>query len=79
MAAVQGRQVLPFVSGDQTTTQPGATSLTTCSRLMAVVAVVLSSSVPRAAYLRSKAVVDRTAAGAMGLLGLRLVATAHTA
>jgi threonine/homoserine/homoserine lactone efflux protein len=43
----------------------------------AVVAVVLSSSVPRAAYLRSKAVVDRTAAGAMGLLGLRLVATAH--
>jgi threonine/homoserine/homoserine lactone efflux protein len=45
----------------------------------AVVAVVLSSSVPRAAYLRSKTVVDRTAAGAMGLLGLRLVATAHTA
>jgi hypothetical protein len=40
---------------------------------------VLSSSVPRAAYLRSKALVDRTAAGAMGLLGLRLVATAHTA
>jgi threonine/homoserine/homoserine lactone efflux protein len=45
----------------------------------AVVALVLSSSVPRAAYLRSKVVVDRVAAGAMGLLGLRLVATAHTA
>jgi threonine/homoserine/homoserine lactone efflux protein len=45
----------------------------------AVVAVVLSSAVPRAAYLHSKAAVDRTAAGAMGLLGLRLVATAHTA
>jgi len=45
----------------------------------AVVALVLSSSVPRAAYLRSKLVVDRVAAGAMGLLGLRLVATAHTA
>jgi len=45
----------------------------------AVVALVLSSSVPRAAYLRSKLVVDRVAAGAMGLLGLRLVATAHAA
>ncbi|MBW8721708.1 MAG: LysE family transporter [Polaromonas sp.] len=45
----------------------------------AIVALVLSSSVPRAAYLRSKLVVDRVAAGAMGLLGLRLVATAHVA
>jgi threonine/homoserine/homoserine lactone efflux protein len=45
----------------------------------AVVALVLSSTVPRAAYLRSKALVDRMAAGAMGLLGLRLVATAHVA
>ena len=45
----------------------------------AVVALVLSSTVPRAAYLRSKALVDRVAAGAMGLLGLRLVATAHAA
>jgi threonine/homoserine/homoserine lactone efflux protein len=45
----------------------------------AVVALVLSSTVPRAAYLRSKALVDRVAAGAMGLLGLRLVATAHVA
>ena len=45
----------------------------------AVVALVLSSAVPRAAYLRSKALVDRVAAGAMGLLGLRLVATAHVA
>ncbi|MEO8387077.1 MAG: LysE family transporter [Polaromonas sp.] len=44
----------------------------------AVVAVVLSSAVPRAAYLRCKTAVDRTAAAAMGLLGLRLVATAHT-
>lgn len=43
----------------------------------AVVAVVLSSAAPRAAYLRSKALVDRTAAGVMGLLGLRLVATAN--
>lgn len=43
----------------------------------ALVAVVLSSAAPRAAYLRGKALVDRTAAGVMGLLGLRLVATAN--
>lgn len=45
----------------------------------AAVALILSSTVPRAAYLRSKTLVDRVAAGAMGLLGLRLVATAHVA
>lgn len=45
----------------------------------ALVALVLSSSAPRAAYLRTKTVVDRVAAGAMGLLGLRLVVTAHAA
>ena len=43
----------------------------------AVVAVLLSSAAPRAFYLRSKALVDRTAAGVMALLGLRLVATAN--
>lgn len=43
----------------------------------AVVAVLLSSAAPRAVYLRSKTLVDRTAAGVMGLLGLRLVATAN--
>jgi threonine/homoserine/homoserine lactone efflux protein len=43
----------------------------------AVVALVLSSAAPRAVYLRSKLLVDRTAAGVMGLLGLRLVATSH--
>ncbi|MCJ0763932.1 LysE family translocator [Variovorax terrae] len=41
-----------------------------------VVALVLSSAAPRAAYLRSKMAVDRTAAGVMGLLGGRLVLTA---
>ena len=45
----------------------------------AVVALVLSSAAPRAAYLRCKSAVDRVAAGAMGLLGLRLVATAYAA
>lgn len=43
----------------------------------AVVAVLLSLAAPRAVYLRSKTLVDRTAAGVMGLLGLRLVATAN--
>lgn len=45
----------------------------------AIVALVLSSAAPRAAYLRSKALVDRTAAGVMGLLGGRLMATAAAA
>jgi threonine/homoserine/homoserine lactone efflux protein len=44
----------------------------------AMVVLLLSSSAPRAAYLRSKTVVDRLAAGVMGALGLRLVSTAHT-
>ncbi|WP_092004616.1 LysE family translocator [Polaromonas sp. OV174] len=43
----------------------------------AVVAVLLSAAAPRALYLRSKTLVDRTAAGVMALLGLRLVATAN--
>lgn len=42
-----------------------------------LVALVLSSAAPRAVYLRSKVLVDRAAAGVMGLLGGRLVATAH--
>jgi len=41
----------------------------------AVVAMALSSALPRAAYLRSKPAVDRVAAGAMALLGMRLLAT----
>jgi threonine/homoserine/homoserine lactone efflux protein len=45
----------------------------------AIVALLLSSAAPRAAYLRCKAGVDRIAAGAMGLLGLRLVVTAQSA
>lgn len=43
----------------------------------AIVALVLSSAAPRAVYLRSKVMVDRAAAGVMGILGGRLVATAH--
>ncbi|GGC67662.1 LysE family translocator [Undibacterium terreum] len=41
-----------------------------------IVAMVLSSSSPRDAYLRYKAWIDRVAGGVMGLLGLRLVVTA---
>lgn len=44
-----------------------------------VVAVVLSSAAPRAAYMRGKTLVDRMAAGVMGLLALRLISTAHHA
>ena len=39
-----------------------------------LVAVLFSSGGPRAAYLRGKRWVDRTASAVMGLLGLRLVA-----
>lgn len=38
-----------------------------------VVAIVLSSTAPRAAYLRSKVWIDRTAGGVMGLLGIKLI------
>ena len=41
-----------------------------------IVAVMLSSSSPRDAYLRYKAWIDRVAGGVMGLLGMRLVVTA---
>jgi threonine/homoserine/homoserine lactone efflux protein len=42
----------------------------------ALVALVLSSERPRAAYLRYKAVVDRVAGGVMVALGLKLVSSA---
>ncbi|MEO8134928.1 MAG: LysE family transporter [Betaproteobacteria bacterium] len=42
----------------------------------AIVAKVLSSASPRAAYLRVKAPIDTMAGGAMTLLGVKLVATA---
>jgi threonine/homoserine/homoserine lactone efflux protein len=42
----------------------------------AAVALVLSSTAPRKAYLRFKGWVDRVAAGVMGLLGVRLIASA---
>ncbi len=40
-----------------------------------VVALVLSSTGPRSAYLRSKVWIDRVAGGAMGLLGIKLIAS----
>ena len=43
----------------------------------AVVALVLSSESPRAAYLRYKAWLDRTAGGVMLLLGLKLATSAR--
>ena len=43
----------------------------------AIVAFVLSSASPRAAYLRYKARIDRTAGSVMMLLGARLVATSR--
>ncbi len=43
----------------------------------AIVAVLLSSSGPRHAYLRCKAWVDRTAGAVMVGLGLKLIASAH--
>jgi threonine/homoserine/homoserine lactone efflux protein len=42
-----------------------------------VVALALSASSPRAAYLRWKVWIDRAAGSAMGLLGLKLIATAR--
>jgi len=44
-----------------------------------IVALALSSESSRAAYLRSKMLVDRGASGVMGLLGLKLVAAARPA
>jgi threonine/homoserine/homoserine lactone efflux protein len=41
----------------------------------AIVALALSSASPRAAYLRAKTVVDRTAGAVLGVLGLKLVAS----
>jgi len=43
----------------------------------AIVALALSSASPRAAYLRFKALVDRTAGTVLGILGLKLVASAR--
>jgi threonine/homoserine/homoserine lactone efflux protein len=43
-----------------------------------VVAYTLSSSTSRSAYLRYKVVVDRTAGGVMGALGIRLITLART-
>lgn len=44
----------------------------------AVVAFALSSESPRAAYLRTKAAVDRLAGGVLCFLGLKLVASSST-
>jgi threonine/homoserine/homoserine lactone efflux protein len=44
---------------------------------MSTVVLILSSSAPRAAYMRSKTAIDRIAAGVMGLLAARLISTAH--
>jgi threonine/homoserine/homoserine lactone efflux protein len=41
----------------------------------AIVALALSSSKPRAAYLSSKSIIDRIAGGVMALLGVKLVAS----
>jgi threonine/homoserine/homoserine lactone efflux protein len=43
-----------------------------------VVTLALSAPAPRAAYLRWKVWVDRAAGGAMGLLGIKLIATARS-
>ena len=43
-----------------------------------IVALALSAPSPRAAYLRWKVWVDRAAGGAMGLLGIKLIATAKS-
>jgi threonine/homoserine/homoserine lactone efflux protein len=43
-----------------------------------VVALALSAPSPRAAYLRWKVWVDRAAGSAMGLLGIKLIATARS-
>jgi threonine/homoserine/homoserine lactone efflux protein len=46
---------------------------------MSTVVLILSSSAPRAAYMRGKTAIDRIAAGVMGLLAARLISTAHHA
>jgi threonine/homoserine/homoserine lactone efflux protein len=43
----------------------------------AIVALALSSASPRAAYLRAKTMVDRTAGTMLGVLGLKFVASAR--
>jgi threonine/homoserine/homoserine lactone efflux protein len=43
----------------------------------AIVAMALSSARPRAAYLRHKAAMDRSAGAVMAFLGVKLVAAAH--
>ena len=43
----------------------------------AIVALALSSTSPRAAYLRAKTAVDRTAGTVLGMLGLKLVVSAR--
>ena len=43
-----------------------------------VVALLLSSTSPRAAYLRSKIWIDRVAGGIMGLLGVKLITSTDT-
>ncbi|HEV7476610.1 MAG TPA: LysE family transporter [Burkholderiales bacterium] len=43
-----------------------------------IVALALSAPSPRAAYLRWKVWVDRAAGSAMGLLGIKLIATARS-
>ncbi|HTH48612.1 MAG TPA: LysE family translocator [Candidatus Limnocylindria bacterium] len=42
-----------------------------------IVALVLSSSAPRSIYLKSKTTIDRVAGGVLGLLGIKLLASAH--
>jgi len=44
-----------------------------------VVALCFSSRRPREVYLRAKKWIDRVAAGAITVLGLRLIFTAHKA
>lgn len=43
-----------------------------------VVALLLSSSAPRSAYIRSKVWIDRVAGGVMGLLGIKLIVSTDT-
>lgn len=45
----------------------------------AIVALALSSSSPRAMYLRAKTAVDRMAGGVLGLLGLKLMTSGNAA
>jgi threonine/homoserine/homoserine lactone efflux protein len=45
--------------------------------IVSLAVLALSSASPRAAYLRAKTVVDRTAGTVLGVLGLRLAASAR--